>query len=147
MILVGNTNAQLCENFAFFSDDAVVPDISTTDGVTSSSEVKTLEYQTCVICMEDLPGNELRQHNACDCVICTPCLDRTIEHHQTTDTTLPKDHIKCPGCRQEAEPSTEFVTLDQIGEKCFHENQLKENSFRAQGLMSYLNLALAIQSY
>ena len=67
--------------------------------------------------MEDLPGNELRQHNACDCVICTPCLDRTIEHHQTTDTTLPKDHIKCPGCRQEAEPSTEFVTLDQIGEK------------------------------
>ena len=53
----------------------------TVGGVTSSStttnitaEVKTLEYQTCVICMEDLPGNELRQHNACDCVICTPCL-------------------------------------------------------------------------
>ena len=142
MILVGNTNTQLCENFAFFSDDAVVPDISTTDGVTSSSEVKTLEYQTCVICMEDLPGNELRQHNACDCVICTPCLDRTIEHHQTTDTTLPKDHIKCPGCRQEAEPSTEFVTLDQIGEKnskkkCFFSVFFLKKGFRAHALMSF----------
>ena len=106
-----------------FSDDAVVPDQKVpdfTDGVSSSTQIKTLEYQTCVICMEDLPGNELRQHNACDCVICTPCLDRTIEHHQTTDTSLPKNHIKCPGCRQEAEPSVEFVTLDQIGELFVH---------------------------
>ena len=31
------------------------------------------------------------------------------------DTSLPKDHIKCPGCRQEADPETEFVSLDQIG--------------------------------
>jgi hypothetical protein len=74
----------------------------------------TLEYQSCVICMEDLPSNELRQHNACDCVMCTPCLDRTIEHH-CNDSSVMKDHIKCPGCRQEAEPSSEFVTLDQIG--------------------------------
>ena len=103
--------------------------------------------------MEDLPGNELRQHNACDCVICTPCLDRTIEHHQTTDTTLPKDHIKCPGCRQEAEPSTEFVTLDQIGEKnskkkSFLSLFFLKKGFRAHGLMSFcLNLALAIKTY
>lgn len=70
--------------------------------------------QSCVICMEDLPGNELKQHNACDCIICIPCLERTVEHH-SADTSLPKDYIKCPGCRQEAEPETEFVTLDQIG--------------------------------
>ena len=41
------------------------------------------------------------------------------EHHMSyeagADTSLPKDHIKCPGCRQEAEPETEFVSLDQIG--------------------------------
>ena len=36
------------------------------------------EFQSCVICMEDLPCNELRQHNACDCVMCLPCLERTI---------------------------------------------------------------------
>ena len=36
------------------------------------------EYQSCVICMEDLPTSELKQHNACDCVICVPCLERTI---------------------------------------------------------------------
>ncbi len=25
---------------------------------------------------------QMRQHNACDCVMCGPCLERTIEHHQ-----------------------------------------------------------------
>ena len=71
-------------------------------------------FQSCVICMEDLPGNELKQHNACDCVMCLPCLERTIEHH-FNDDSIPKDYIKCPGCRQECEPETEFVSLDQIG--------------------------------
>ena len=40
------------------------------------------DYQACVICMEDFSPRNLRQHNACDCVMCAPCLDRTIEHHQ-----------------------------------------------------------------
>lgn len=40
------------------------------------------EHQTCVICMEEFEPKQLRQHNACDCVMCGPCLDRTIEHHQ-----------------------------------------------------------------
>ena len=70
--------------------------------------------QSCVICMEDLPSEELKQHNACDCVMCAPCLERTIEHH-INDTSVPQNHIKCPGCRQVVEPETEFVSLDQIG--------------------------------
>ena len=55
-------------------DGAVSSSNTNTTTSNTAAEVKTLEYQTCVICMEDLPGNELRQHNACDCVICTPCL-------------------------------------------------------------------------
>ncbi len=108
--------------------DAIVPDVDMSDLTTSNSKPEAAssstatatippsssEYQSCVICMEDLPANELRQHNACDCVMCTPCLDRTLEHHQT-DTTIEKGYIKCPGCRADAEPSVEFVTLDQIG--------------------------------
>ena len=35
-----------------------------------------------------------------------PCLKRTAEHHR---------HIKCPGCRQDANPCTEFVALNEIG--------------------------------
>ena len=42
------------------------------------SATTNTEYQSCVICMEDLPICELKQHNACDCVICVPCLERTI---------------------------------------------------------------------
>ena len=42
------------------------------------SATTNTEYQSCVICMEDLPTSELKQHNACDCVICVPCLERTI---------------------------------------------------------------------
>ena len=34
------------------------------------------EYKSCMICMEDLPADQLRQHNACDCIICNPCLER-----------------------------------------------------------------------
>ena len=26
--------------------------------------------------MEDLPTDQLRQHNACDCIMCNPCLER-----------------------------------------------------------------------
>ena len=54
--------------------DGAVSSSNINTSTSNTTEVKTLEYQTCVICMEDLPGNELRQHNACDCVICTPCL-------------------------------------------------------------------------
>ena len=39
------------------------------------------EFQSCVICMDDFQGSELKQHNACDIVMCNPCLERTIEHH------------------------------------------------------------------
>ena len=42
-----------------------------------------VEYQPCVICMEEFPPEQLRQHNACDCVMCAPCLERTVEHHQS----------------------------------------------------------------
>lgn len=101
--------------------DVVLPEfpINNPNLMDSCSATTNTEYQSCVICMEDLPTSELKQHNACDCVICVPCLERTIEHHMSyeagADTSLPKDHIKCPGCRQEAEPETEFVSLDQIG--------------------------------
>lgn len=80
-------------------------------------------YPACVICMDDFPPEEMRQHNACDCVMCSPCLDRTIEHHQgstvdfdeTASMSFADGQIKCPGCRQDADPSTEFVTLDLVG--------------------------------
>lgn len=77
-------------------------------------EEKLTELQCCCICMEDLPGSELRQHNACDCVMCNPCLERTVEHH-INDARFASGHIQCPGCRQETDPETEFVTLDLIG--------------------------------
>jgi hypothetical protein len=73
-----------------------------------------LDYQSCVICMEELPPEQVRQHNACSCVMCTPCLDRTLEHHES-DVEIPKGQIKCPGCRENADPAVEFVTIDQIG--------------------------------
>ena len=38
--------------------------------------------QSCCICMEDFPVSKLRQHNACDCIMCEPCLERTVEHSQ-----------------------------------------------------------------
>ena len=86
----------------------------------------------CIICMEDLPQSEvrflfnrlnwfnqclpfqMRQHNAnCDCLMCKSCLDRTIEHHDG-DGETPKGHIKCPGCREMADPTAEFVPMDQV---------------------------------
>ncbi len=89
-------------------------DIDMKDEESPGSNNVAQALQSCVICMEDLPGNELKQHNACDCVMCAPCLERTIEHH-LSDETITKDYIRCPGCRQEAEPEIEFVSLDQIG--------------------------------
>ena len=100
--------------------DAVVPTYPSNNENLMDSNIQSVDtdFQSCVICMEDLPSTELKQHNACDCVMCLPCLERTIEHHMNYESdSVPKNHIKCPGCRQEAEASVEFVTLDQIGKK------------------------------
>jgi len=97
-------------------DELLESNNSTVMGDGNTGGATNVEFQSCVICMEDLPCNELKQHNACDCVMCLPCLERTIEHHMTYESgTLPKGHILCPGCRQECDPETEFVSLDQIG--------------------------------
>lgn len=69
---------------------------------------------SCVICMEDFLVQNVRQHNACPCVMCSPCLERTLEHHQS-DEDVPVGQIKCPGCLEKVDPITEFVTIDQIG--------------------------------
>ena len=60
--------------------DVVLPEfpINNPNLMDSCSATTNTEYQSCVICMEDLPTSELKQHNACDCVICVPCLERTI---------------------------------------------------------------------
>ena len=79
---------------------------------TTSSLPETV--QSCVICMEDFPTSKLRQHNACDCVMCEPCLDRTVEHSQHENGSS-NGVIKCPSCRQDASIESEFVTLDMIG--------------------------------
>ena len=51
--------------------------------------------------------------------MCLPCLDRTIEHHeneqQGAEGSVSRGNIRCPGCREEAHPPSEFVPLDQIG--------------------------------
>ena len=74
-------------------DGAVSSSNTNTTTSNTAAEVKTLEYQTCVICMEDLPGNELRQHNACDCVICTPCLG--LFTFLTADCLLVNEYLVC----------------------------------------------------
>ena len=71
--------------------------------------------------MDDFSPNELFQHtkkskglsndiedkvDRCDAPMCEPCLRRTAEHHR---------QIKCPGCRQDANPCVEFVALNEIG--------------------------------
>ena len=33
--------------------------------------------------MEDLPTDQLRQHNACDCIMCNPCLERLVQSIKT----------------------------------------------------------------
>ena len=66
--------------------------------------------------MEELPPDQVRQHNACKCVMCDTCIDRTIEHHESNaDDRMPKGQIRCPGCRENADPAVEFVRPDQIG--------------------------------
>lgn len=131
-------------------DVDVDPDVTTT--LAAASGCGSGDYHSCVICMDDLPADQMRQHNACDCVMCAPCLERTIEHHQMQLTgSMSNDFgfggssnnnsncngaedfasssssaadkmvaameglIRCPGCRQDANPATEFVTLDQVG--------------------------------
>ena len=55
-------------------------------------------------------------HNACKIVMCVPCIDRSIEHHENDDRdAMPKGWIRCPGCRENADPAVEFVRPDQIG--------------------------------
>ena len=80
----------------------VVPDlianVTNPPSVLKESAVTTSSCYSCVICMEEFNGNDIRQHNACDCVMCLPCLERTLEHHES-DTEIPKGQIKCPGCR------------------------------------------------
>ena len=99
--------------------DCVVPGGGGGDVVVSSSTDAAsglaAEYQSCVICMEELPPDQVRQHNACKCVMCNPCIDRSIEHHENADQDMPKGQIRCPGCRENADPAVEFVRLDQIG--------------------------------
>lgn len=102
--------------------DCVVPgggDVvvsSSTDAASGPAAAgAALEYQSCVICMEELPPDQVRQHNACKCVMCNPCIDRSIEHHENADQDMPKGQIRCPGCRENADPAVEFVRLDQIG--------------------------------
>ena len=69
----------------------------------------------CVICMEELPSEDVCQHNACTCIMCVPCIERTAEHHETVKDLPVEGHIRCPGCREVADPSVEFVALDLIG--------------------------------
>ncbi|QQP31456.1 Putative LOC100877443, partial [Caligus rogercresseyi] len=85
------------------------------DPMGSSEEciLASQDYQTCIICMEDLPPSDLRQHNACDCVLCLSCMDRTIEHHQKEEDSSLSGQIKCPGCRLDADPVSEFLPLDK----------------------------------
>ena len=64
--------------------------------------------------MEELPPDQYRQHNACNCVMCQPCIERTVEHHEN-DKDMPAGHIRCPGCRQNADPATEFISKSQVG--------------------------------
>ena len=71
--------------------------------------------------MDDFSPNQLFQHitrskqvssnnedmiGRCNAPMCDPCLRRTAEHHR---------QIKCPGCRQDANPCVEFVSLNEIG--------------------------------
>uniref|UniRef100_A0A0K2TJB5 Ubiquitin carboxyl-terminal hydrolase n=1 Tax=Lepeophtheirus salmonis TaxID=72036 RepID=A0A0K2TJB5_LEPSM len=107
---------ELIEAEDYFDGQEAVEDTPTTelDDGGGEDSLASQDYQTCIICMEDLPPGFLRQHNSCDCVICNTCMDRTIEHHHKECTTL-FGQIKCPGCRIEADPETEFVTLDKIG--------------------------------
>ena len=57
----------------------------------------------------------MRQHNAnCDCMMCENCMERTIDHHDNDGGETPKGFIKCPGCRELADPVAEFVSIDQV---------------------------------
>ena len=51
-------------------------------------------------------GDGAEQVDRCNAPMCDPCLRRTAEHHR---------QIKCPGCRQDANPCIEFVALNEIG--------------------------------
>ena len=75
----------------------------------SENEV-TEEYKCCMICMEDLPTDQLRQHNACDCVMCNPCLERTIEH----------SHNSQPGNQDDIELEA-LLAGTEVGQGCFEE--------------------------
>ncbi len=83
--------------------------------VSAAPSSAAVSVECCVICMEELPADQVRQHNSCKCVMCNPCVERTIEHHEAIDREIPKGMIKCPGCRETADPMTEFVPPDQIG--------------------------------
>eukprot|EP00094_Tigriopus_californicus_P011792 TCALIF_11390-PA protein Name:"Similar to USP4 Ubiquitin carboxyl-terminal hydrolase 4 (Bos taurus)" AED:0.25 eAED:0.27 QI:0/0/0/0.75/1/1/4/0/1396 len=76
--------------------------------------VTSTEYQSCVICMDDLPPDQVRQHNVCNFVLCNPCIERSVEHHDG-ESDVPKGHIKCPGCRENVDPEQEFVSPNQLG--------------------------------
>ena len=52
--------------------------------------------------------------NLCTCVMCSPCLERTVEHHES-DPDVPAGQIRCPGCRENADPAAEFVAMDLVG--------------------------------
>ena len=58
------------------------------NGTHNGSIGASVDIQSCVICMEDLPCNELKQHNACDCVMCLPCLERTVGKPSSIEIVL-----------------------------------------------------------
>ena len=95
--------------------DVVVSSSTDAASDAAAAAAAAFEYQSCVICMEELPPDQVRQHNACKCVMCNPCIDRSIEHHENADRDMPKGQIRCPGCRENADPAVEFVRPDQIG--------------------------------
>lgn len=101
-------------------DDAITStstmDTSEIDKATSEEQpmVTSTEYQSCVICMDDLPPDQVRQHNVCNFVLCNPCIERSVEHHDG-ESDVPKGHIKCPGCRENVDPELEFVSPNQLG--------------------------------
>ncbi|CAB4068875.1 40S ribosomal protein S14-A,40S ribosomal protein S14b,40S ribosomal protein S14-2,40S ribosomal protein S14-1,40S ribosomal protein S14-B,40S ribosomal protein S14-3,40S ribosomal protein S14,30S ribosomal protein S11,40S ribosomal protein S14a [Lepeophtheirus salmonis] len=110
---------ELIEAEDYFDGQEAVEDTPTTelDDGGGEDSLASQDYQTCIICMEDLPPGFLRQHNSCDCVICNTCMDRTIEHHHKECTTL-FGQIKCPGCHRldnSEENDNNKKTVDTIG--------------------------------
>lgn len=81
----------------------------------STSQSNVSESKNCIICLENFPCSQVKQHNICDQAMCVVCLVNLMKFSKN-DASMPDDIIVCPCCNTKCDLILDFYSLDQFGQ-------------------------------